>query len=465
MSQIIRTVMEILNYISIIISILGIPFTLYKLIKLERAKKLEAIRDLFRAAVKSQVNEANEFYYSQYFKYYDDLKDFTIIDAEYYKDILFRHSSFKQLITPSLYHFPLFTYHKWLYSKNPNLTVSIGLNINKESNSINEPDSFLTKLNISDYFEYLLSQNLNLWNEMTYDLNSIHRENDQLQLGFTLGNYRNYVNHGELLRTKGKFQFNYRNKKITRQFHTILNDQRNKIDMRKVLCPENSCMPYASCVGVNVMTIMKTGEGYQTMIQKRGSNVVEAPNMFHVSPAGTFQPLSDFDATFIEEQFSFEYIILREFIEEIFSMDAAQKNTVPNPFDIFHEKLKGTDFAPGPVLLDDHDISLLKQRKFTQNKRLEIKITAFSIDMLTLKPEVSAVIYIKEEAVYENIKNYIRSNWEGNIKLYYLESKEFQAFLQQYLNVNYFLPVGGLTLLEGLNYFYREIKGEQEWEM
>lgn len=326
---------------------------------------------------------------------------------------------------------------------------------------MNEPDLFLTKLDISDYFEYLLSQNINIWNEITYDLYCINRENNKLQLGFTLGDYKNYVNHGELLRTKGKFQFNNRNIKITRPFHTILNDQRNKIDMRKVLYEKNAYMPYLSCVGVNVMTIMKTSEGYQTIIQKRSSNVVEAPNMFHVSPAGTFQPLSDFDTTFIEEQFSFEYIVLREFIEEIFSMDVAEKNTVPNPFDIFHEKLNGTDFIPGHALLDDNDISLLKQRLFTHNDRLEIKITAFSIDMLTLKPEISAVIYVKEKDVYDSIKKYIRSNWEGNIKLYRLESTEFRTFLRQYLNVNYFLPAGGLTLIEGLNYFYREIKGRK----
>lgn len=76
MNQVVSKVMEILNYISIVIAILGIPFTLYKLIKIEKGKKLELVRDLFGITVKSQVNEKNEFYYRQYFEFYDNLKDF-----------------------------------------------------------------------------------------------------------------------------------------------------------------------------------------------------------------------------------------------------------------------------------------------------------------------------------------------------------------------------------------------------
>jgi hypothetical protein len=66
----------------------------------------------------------------------------------------------------------------------------------------------------------------------------------------------------------------------------------------------------------------RRGWGYSTFIHKRKKDQVESPGFYHVVPAGTFQPVSEHD---IETQYSFEFTIFREFLEELFDMEKSDR--------------------------------------------------------------------------------------------------------------------------------------------
>ena len=90
-----------------------------------------------------------------------------------------------------------------------------------------------------------------------------------------------------------------------------------------------------TAVGVNVFTSFVTEKGYKIALHKRSNKVAEYPALFHVCPAGTFQPLSCFDIDQVKQQYSLAYIIMREFVEEFFDKEDVGTDIVPDPFAIF----------------------------------------------------------------------------------------------------------------------------------
>lgn len=149
-------------------------------------------------------------------------------------------------------------------------------------------------------------------------------------------------------------------------------------------------------------------------------------------------------------------------MEEIYDLEKADKNNWSDPFKIFN--LSINNFNIGKLLQGDYNFGEDKiPAKNNENASIyEIIPTGFLIDLVSLKPELTIVLHIKDTEIYEKSTNNIEGNWEGPVKEFDIESDEFRNFLSQNLNIDNFLPAGAVALAEGLNYYFAEIKNKND---
>ena len=319
-----------------------------------------------------------------------------------------------------------------------------------------------------DYYNYpilIASFGKQIFDKKTFDLDTVcwnDKENKNiLRLNFKLGSYFNYVNYYELISKElyfhlytGKIKCSKIkdcSKKELLKLYRILTfrEALKDIDILK----DFKKRPVK--LGINVFVLMKKPDkNYCTFIQKRGETQVEYPGFYHVAPAGTFQPLCNFDENIVKDQFNFSFTVLRELLEEIYNLEEAdKKNNWSDPFKIFNlndiGKLLqgGCDFEKGQIPLNGKNGDIY-----------EIIPTGFLIDLVSLKPELTLILHITDTKIYEKSTNNIEGNWEGPVKEFDIEGREFKRFLNQNLNIDNFLPAGAVALAEGLNYYLKKIK-------
>ena len=108
--------------------------------------------------------------------------------------------------------------------------------------------------------------------------------------------------------------------------------------------------------------------------------------------------------------------------------------------------------SPGKLLFDnDPDFDKPKTDKY------ELIPTGFLVDLTSFKPEITFILFIKDEKLHKVLSDYIRGCWEADIGEYDLTgdkySDNFFKFLNQYLNVNKFLPAGAVAVTEGIKWY------------
>jgi hypothetical protein len=108
--------------------------------------------------------------------------------------------------------------------------------------------------------------------------------------------------------------------------------------------------------------------------------------------------------------------------------------------------------CPGKLLLGEiPDISK------TITDRYELIPTGFLIDTTSFKPELTFILYIKNEKIHETLSNYVSGCWEADIGEYDLSGNAFCGnffkFLGKNLSCDTFLPAGAVAVGEGIKWY------------
>lgn len=412
-------------------------------------------------------------------KYYEKdkityLSDFSYVNYEYMQSCI---PFLDELDVPQRdkLKFPILYKKRWTLSGNSNL--GIGSSFDADFRRPNLAKNCIPRMNYysgeSYFYEFFNTvRNGRLFNSGTYDLFGMEG-GDQLQLNFCKGHYKDLIDFNEAIGYESKY-YSYRRSlwdNVTHGNKIILNCKR-KISKWLSSSPRNyklrklyplkellSYREYPCSIGLNIFTIFKANAKYYTFIQFRDPGLAEIPNLDHVLPAGTFQPHPGRDNHEWKQQCSFVYTVFRELLEELFDKDFLKKQSSPeaqeflfSKFDIVHKRTREVK----KISLDDfiHFTS-------TDNLEGEFKIipTSFSIDLISLKPQVSLVLYFESDYLLGIASDYcIGSSDEGLTRLFDVESDTFKEFVISEMNRDCFTQTGSIALAEGYDYFLRHIK-------
>lgn len=469
------TLGELINWLSligIIFSAFGVWLALIQIRSMRKQQLSEKILsglDIVCTTPAPNISPYKDVYrkISEYYKITTTntaLSDYAFTDKDYITRCIARHPTLAVQFREAkdLYDFPVITKRNWLMSNNPMLNIQLGMFRNTDgAKSIDirkQSKDFLRFFNINNFASYLALKGHKIWNAAIFELVGCEEvgSEKELRLNFALGDYYRYVNNNELLLKELYFELyaSLRKDFNTKEIRKLLPETyhiRKSIPLDHVFSFENR----PTSVGVSAFVIMNKGDGrYCTFIQRRSGNQVEYPGFFHVAPAGTFQPLSEFDSEIIEKQCNFSFTVLRELLEEVFDLEKADRNKSSDPFNIFKLDIainENAKFCPGEILQIHSEAKL-------ENDMYKIVPTSFSVDLMTLKPHITFVLIIKTPELYQKACLSFRGNWEGNIKEFDIESNEFSRFIERNLNINGFPPGGAIVLAEGIDYYFTKFK-------
>lgn len=132
----------------------------------------------------------------------------------------------------------------------------------------------------------------------------------------------------------------------------------------------------SAAIGGGTLIIFNDAGTYKLMLQKRQSQQATRPNSLHVLPAFMFQPM---DGQSIQQAWSIEGQIYREFLEELFGM----------------EESRAGDFMNHPALV--------QWRKMQAEGQAALYLLGISFSLLTLRPEFIALLLIHDSDWWQSI--------------------------------------------------------------
>jgi hypothetical protein len=309
--------------------------------------------------------------------------------------------------------------------------------------------------NETHFFDFYKKEiNSKVYKSVTYDLKKLADEAN-LELEFCVGDYVDYMNFNEVISKETRL-IAYQKHHVYRKI-SISNNMfkaRNKYPYKDLL----NYLKFPCTIGVNVFTIIKASGKFYTLLQHRKTKELnpEQPNLYHVIPAGTFQP-HPFDSNVqLLEQFSLAHTVLRELLEEVFNLDEFRyqdditaRQVIDAPIELTHKTThdKKTMLLNELIEIDITDKSL-------NTGSYQIIPTSYHIDLLPLKPQISCVFYTESDALYDVLDNYIiGSDFEGKAILYELDSDFFKNQIKDLLNIEKFTTTGAIALAEGYYYY------------
>ena len=184
------------------------------------------------------------------------------------------------------------------------------------------------------------------------------------------------------------------------QIDRLLSGADTLLPMRSLFLPANSDLGDLSsrmCAsGVNVLTAFARGapdSDFALIVHRRSSAVGTRQGALSVLPAAHHQPTRDLAR---EEESRFSRTIIRELYEELFSgVEVTSGHSQPVPID-WYERASPmmTRLCAGP-------------------SACEVVMTGAGISLLTGSFNVTAVVLIKDESVWSEVRDVLRPNWEG----------------------------------------------------
>ncbi|MDE2774609.1 MAG: hypothetical protein OXI77_01595 [Chloroflexota bacterium] len=137
----------------------------------------------------------------------------------------------------------------------------------------------------------------------------------------------------------------------------------------------------SAAIGIGALTVFNDGREYRAILARRSQATAFDSNMFHVLPAMMFGPTT---ARFSNRrEWSVKHQILREVLEELFGMP---EETSPHRWDFFYDH---------PAL--QYLLSLLERGE------AQLCATGIILNLLTLRPEISALLLIHDPAWYARV--------------------------------------------------------------
>lgn len=137
----------------------------------------------------------------------------------------------------------------------------------------------------------------------------------------------------------------------------------------------------SAAIGIGALTVFNDGGEYRAILARRSQATAFDSNMFHVLPAMMFGPTTtDFSD---RREWSVKHQILREVLEELFGMP---EEFSPQRWDFFYDH---------PAL--QYLLNLLERGK------AQICATGIILNLLTLRPEISALLLIHDPAWHARV--------------------------------------------------------------
>lgn len=136
----------------------------------------------------------------------------------------------------------------------------------------------------------------------------------------------------------------------------------------------------SAAIGGACLTVCNRGGEYVALLGRRSGNAATDPGFYHLLPAFIFQPMGN---TVQEGEWSIRHHIEREFLEELFAMP---EERAPERIDYFQSH---------PALVNLH--AMMAQGD------AGLYFTGISMNLLTLRAEISALLIIHDPRWYETI--------------------------------------------------------------
>ena len=174
-----------------------------------------------------------------------------------------------------------------------------------------------------------------------------------------------------------------------------------------------------------LVIIKRTNDNPQMLLNIRGDEMAETPNLSHVAPAGTFQPNHP-DDYFHEREFSLESNLIREFVEELLDEKSLRSNP-PASDCTSYEKMFS---AKGKRFLE----------VVTNKQRYCLLYLGTIVDPLNLKPEAVTVFLIHEGYLEQVTDGVLTPTWET--KRFGLKEFTMQEIDRLIRERHHFVPTG-----------------------
>jgi hypothetical protein len=325
----------------------------------------------------------------------------------------------------------------------------------------------------NDFYSYLATKR-NLHDSIVFNLHSFkyNKSTTTIKLNFGIGAYRNYINLNEAIVSETKFSTflkNYSSEQEVLKIRKFFLNHLLKSSLHQIrkLIPFSNILDYEKhpcSIGLNVFTVFKAENRYYTIFQNRNPNLVENPGFKHVLPAGTYQPFS-LQVGYRREDYhhgDFSHTVFRELAEELFDVEQLQNANEPDAVlmdELVIEKKLLTDqsVAVRATIGELFNIRIndnFEIEKLDQKGALRLIPTAFYIDLLSLKPQVSLFLYFESDKLLDFMAKVPLSNRiEGNANYVEVDSDEFYNIIKDHLFTGNFTHTGIIPFIEGYSYF------------
>jgi len=138
----------------------------------------------------------------------------------------------------------------------------------------------------------------------------------------------------------------------------------------------------SAAIGIATLTVFNDNGTYKAILARRSNKTAFDSGMYHVLPAMMFQPTTS-DFSHPEHEWSIKHQVFREVLEEMFNMPEELDAT---EWDFFYQH-------PAMVYL----------KELMDSRQAHLYVTGITLNLLTLRPEVSTLLLIREPKWYARI--------------------------------------------------------------
>lgn len=285
-----------------------------------------------------------------------------------------------------------------------------------------------------------------------YRLDQIEVNGADLKLGFGPGCYADFVDTCEsvAMETRGVLRQHWFRLLLRRaerhpetwlpEFYRSLFPQLSERkkragDRAALLDPDGKCLK----LGINTVTILRdaAGAGYTFLLGKRSNTIVEYPGLYHVVPAGSFEPSK---RAYFSDPLEFSVLgsVLREYFEECFVGEhKSDYDTNPPPLQSVVRQL-----GIRPIYDSRGDPA-----------RTEFKVTGVYFDYLSVKLEMTTCLVVHDSSYMAELerRRLLQSNWEYSGPL--LRRPFGRSELESWISSDKMLTIGRLALQDAMRAF------------
>lgn len=223
------------------------------------------------------------------------------------------------------------------------------------------------------YLQTMQNSGRNIFNGVTFALKQVQLE--PLKLDFNYGYYF------DMLATCGAFEIELRDAIVSKLIRLPGRSQYHREISHNAALVRGTGR--SAAIGGACLTVFNHEGAYKAMLARRSAKNATDPGFFHLLPAFIFQP-RQYPAQPHETQIS--YHIFREYLEELFAMP---ETVSPTPLD------REETFFNHPAYRYLQDLM--------QAGKAGLYLTGVALNLLTLRPEICALLLIHDPAWYARI--------------------------------------------------------------